>query len=89
MERWWDKRYDRGALEALYGDLGANALVRTVEMGKPHEAVTWLKLVAEGGMPNYPLFHENPSMSKLHGNPEYEQFMVHLKLRWNQLVAGL
>jgi hypothetical protein len=58
-------------------------------MGKPHEAVSWLKRVAQGGMPNYPLFHENPSMSKLHGNPEYEQFMVHLKLRWDQLVAGL
>jgi TolB-like protein/DNA-binding winged helix-turn-helix (wHTH) protein len=56
------------------------------EMGKPHEAVMWLKRVAEGGMPNYPLFHDNPSMSKLHGNPEYEQFMTQLKLRWDQLV---
>jgi TolB-like protein/DNA-binding winged helix-turn-helix (wHTH) protein/Tfp pilus assembly protein PilF len=56
------------------------------EMGKPHEAVTWLKRVADGGMPNYPLFHEDPSMSKLQGNPEYEQFMAQLKLRWDQLV---
>ena len=58
-------------------------------MGKPHEAVAWLKRVAGTGMPNYPLFHENPSMSKLHGNPEYEQFMAQLKLRWDQLAAGL
>jgi tetratricopeptide (TPR) repeat protein len=56
------------------------------EMGKPHEAVTWLKRVADGGMPNYPLFHDNPSMIKLHGNPEYEQFMAQLKLRWDQLA---
>ena len=59
------------------------------EMGKPHEAVTWLRRVADGGMPNYPLFRDNPSMSKLHGNPEYEQFMAELKLRWDQLAASL
>ena len=59
------------------------------EMGKPHEAVAWLRRVAGTGMPNYPLFHENPSMSKLHGNAEYEQFMAQLKLRWEQLAIGL
>jgi TolB-like protein/DNA-binding winged helix-turn-helix (wHTH) protein/lipoprotein NlpI len=59
------------------------------EMGKPHEAVTWLKRVAASGMPNYPLFRDNPSMSKLRGNPEYEEFMAQLKLRWDQLTASL
>jgi TolB-like protein/DNA-binding winged helix-turn-helix (wHTH) protein/Tfp pilus assembly protein PilF len=61
------------------------------EMGKPHEAVAWLRRVAEGGMPNYPLFRDNPSMNKLHGNPEYDQFMDDIKLRWVQLatVIGL
>jgi hypothetical protein len=58
-------------------------------MGKPHEAVAWLRRVAEGGMPNYPLLRDNPSMTKLHGNPEYEQFMAQLKLRWEQLTASL
>jgi TolB-like protein/DNA-binding winged helix-turn-helix (wHTH) protein len=56
------------------------------EMGRPHQAVTWLRRVAEGGMPNYPLFRDNPSTSKLHGNPEYEQFMAALKVRWDQLA---
>jgi TolB-like protein/Tfp pilus assembly protein PilF len=56
------------------------------EMGKPHEAVAWLRRVAEGGMPNYPLFHDNPSMSKLRGSPEYDQFMAEFKLRWDQLA---
>jgi TolB-like protein/DNA-binding winged helix-turn-helix (wHTH) protein len=59
------------------------------EMNKSHEAVAWLRRTAETGMPNYPLFHENPSMSKLHGNPEYDQFMAQLKLRWDQLAASL
>ena len=56
------------------------------EMGRPHEAVAWLRRVAEGGVPNYPLFRDNPSMSKLQGNPEYDQFTAEFKLRWNQLA---
>ena len=59
------------------------------EMGKPHEAVAWLRHAAETGMPNYPLFHDNPSMSKLHGNPEYEQFMAQFKARWDPFAASL
>jgi TolB-like protein/DNA-binding winged helix-turn-helix (wHTH) protein/lipopolysaccharide biosynthesis regulator YciM len=59
------------------------------ELRKPHEAVTWLRRVAESGMPNYPLFCDDPSMSKLRGNPEYEQFMAGLKLRWDQLAGSL
>jgi tetratricopeptide (TPR) repeat protein len=59
------------------------------EMGKPHEAVQWLSRTAEIGMPNYPLFHENPSMKKLYGNPKYEQFMAEFKPRWDQFAASL
>lgn len=59
------------------------------EMGKKREAVTWLKRVADTGMPNYPLFRENPSMRKLEGDPGYEQFMKELKVRWDQLAANL
>ena len=59
------------------------------EMGKPHESVQWLRRTAEIGMPNYPLFHDNPSIKKLYGNPEYEQFMAEFKPRWDQLAAGL
>ena len=56
------------------------------EMGNSHEAVAWLRRVAEEGMPNYPLFNDDPSMIKLHGNPEYDQFMAEFKLRWDQLA---
>lgn len=59
------------------------------EMGRPDEAVAWLRRAAETGMPNYPLFRDNPSISKLRGNPEYEQFMAQLKRRWDQLAASL
>ena len=66
-----------------------NDAAACAEMGKPHEAVTWLKRVAEGGMPNYPLFRDNPSMGKLRGNPEYDQFMADFKLRWDQLANNI
>jgi TolB-like protein/Tfp pilus assembly protein PilF len=59
------------------------------EMGKPHEAVAWLSRVAGTGMPNYPLFRDNPGMSKLRGNSEFEEFMARLKPRWDQLAASL
>ena len=58
------------------------------EMGKPHEAVAWLRRVAGTGMPNYPLFRDNPSMSKLRGNAEFEEFMAGLKPRWEQLATS-
>jgi predicted CXXCH cytochrome family protein len=37
MERWWGRRYDRSALAALYGDLGARPLEATLARGKAHE----------------------------------------------------
>ena len=56
-----------------------------VESRPAHEAVKWLQFAANNGMPNYPLFHDNPSMLKLHGKPQYESFMADLKLRWDQI----
>jgi predicted CXXCH cytochrome family protein len=41
MEAWFPKRFDRAALERLYGkDLGVNALEATLLRGKPHEQMT-------------------------------------------------
>jgi predicted CXXCH cytochrome family protein len=40
MEQWWGRSYDRDALRALYGDeLDVNAMLATIERGKPHEQV--------------------------------------------------
>ena len=47
MESWWGKRYDRGALRALYGaDLGVNA-IRAALTGKPHEQGTAIGVLGE------------------------------------------
>ena len=48
MERWWNKRYDRRALRALYGeDLSVNALRATLERGKPHEQAVAIAVLGE------------------------------------------
>jgi hypothetical protein len=48
LEGWWPQRYDRAALQALYGaDLGVNALTATVERGKPHEQAAAMAALGE------------------------------------------
>jgi hypothetical protein len=50
MERLWERHYDRDKLRALYGDLDANALLATVERGRPHEQVAAAMVLAEHKM---------------------------------------
>jgi superkiller protein 3 len=57
------------------------------ELGRADEAVHWLSIAADTGMPNYPLFSNNPSLRKLRGNVVYEKFLASLKPRWEQIVA--
>jgi TolB-like protein/lipoprotein NlpI len=57
------------------------------ELGDADRAMTWLEYTADHGMPNYPLFRDNPSTSKLRGNPRYDKFMRELQARWNEMVA--
>jgi predicted CXXCH cytochrome family protein len=50
MERWWNKRYDRAALQALYGgDLTVNALRATLARGKPHEQAVAIAVLGQSG----------------------------------------
>jgi hypothetical protein len=49
MERWWGKRYDRGRLRALYGDLAADAITTTLARGKPHEQGVAIGVLGEHG----------------------------------------
>jgi predicted CXXCH cytochrome family protein len=47
MEGFWDKKYDRRRLRALYGDLDGNALLATLVRGRPHEQVVAAMVLAE------------------------------------------
>ena len=57
------------------------------ESQKAAEAVRWLTVAADTGMPNYPLFRNNPSLHKLEGNAAYDSFMRSLRTRWEQIAA--
>lgn len=51
-------------------------------LGMTTEAVAWLKQTAENGMPNYPLFRNDPNLRSLQGNAAYEALMTGLKLQF-------
>ncbi len=52
LEQWWGKRYDTGALRALYGDdLDVNAIDATLARGKPHEQAVAIALRGEARDP--------------------------------------
>jgi predicted CXXCH cytochrome family protein len=51
MEAWWPVRYPRQRLEELYGSLGANPIVATLERGKAHEQAVALGILREAPDP--------------------------------------
>ena len=48
-------------------------------LGRKADAVEWLRRTAANGMPNYPLFRNDPNLRGLQGDPEYEAFMTDLE----------
>ena len=48
-------------------------------LGKPAEAVEWLRQTAENGLPNYLLFRNDPNLKRLQGLPAYEALMAKLQ----------
>jgi serine/threonine-protein kinase len=48
-------------------------------LGRAAEAVDWLRRTAENGMPNYPLFRNDPNLKNLQGDPAYEALMSKLE----------
>ncbi len=49
-------------------------------MGKNDEAVIWLIKAAETGLPDYPLYNNDPILNKLKGDPEFDAFMADMKV---------
>ncbi len=53
MEKWWKKRFDRGALKRLYGvDLSKNAVRLTLLGGRPHEQALAADAAVRAGLPD-------------------------------------
>jgi tetratricopeptide (TPR) repeat protein len=48
-------------------------------MGRKAEAIEWLRQTAANGMPNYPLFRNDPNLRSLRGDVAYEVLLSGLK----------
>jgi serine/threonine-protein kinase len=48
-------------------------------LGRKSEAVEWLRRTAENGMPNYPLFRNDPNLRGLQGDAAYERLLATLE----------
>jgi serine/threonine-protein kinase len=60
-------------------------------LGQKADAVEWLKQASENGMPNYPLFRNDPNLRSLQGDPGYEALMARLQKQhegYRRLVQG-
>jgi serine/threonine protein kinase/tetratricopeptide (TPR) repeat protein len=51
-------------------------------LGRKSDAVEWLRRTAENGMPNYPLFRNDPNLKSLQGDPGYEALMTRLRAQF-------
>ena len=50
-------------------------------LGRPDEAVHWLRKTAELGYPNVVAFRREPRLASLHGHPGYEALLAELEVR--------
>jgi TolB-like protein/tetratricopeptide (TPR) repeat protein len=60
-------------------------------LGQKADAVEWLQRASENGMPNYPLFRNDPHLRSLQGDPGYESLMARLQKQheaYRRLVQG-
>jgi len=60
-------------------------------LGRKADAVEWLRRTADNGMPNYPLFRNDPNLKALQGDPAYEALIGKLKEQfaaYTELVHG-
>ncbi len=56
-------------------------------LGRKADAVGWLERAADNGLPNYPLFRNDPNLKSLQGDAAYEEFMRRLKGQYEQYAA--
>jgi tetratricopeptide (TPR) repeat protein len=53
-------------------------------LGDKAQAVEWLRRTADNGMPNYPLFRNDPNLKGLQGDPGYEVLMTRLRQQFEE-----
>jgi hypothetical protein len=58
-------------------------------MKNPGEALKWLQLAADEGLPCYPLFERDPNLDNLRQDPQFNSFMTKLKAQWDYYRVSL
>jgi TolB-like protein/DNA-binding winged helix-turn-helix (wHTH) protein/Flp pilus assembly protein TadD len=58
-------------------------------MNRRKEALSWLRRAAENGFPCYPFFEKDHDLDNLRGEPEFQQWMAHMKKDWEYYRATL
>jgi len=56
---------------------------------QPDSAVQWLRRVADGGMPCYPLFASDPFLNNIHNDPGFVAFLHEQKMQWERFRSTL
>jgi tetratricopeptide (TPR) repeat protein len=72
-----DSQENRAYHHVTYNIAGVYALA-----GNAHEAVKWLWVTAEKGMPNYPAFMRDPDFERIRESPEFRSFVPQVKEIW-------
>ena len=58
-------------------------------MKEPEQAMKWLRVTADEGFPNYPLFEQDAQLDNLRKDPQFIAFMAQQKQQWEHFTATL
>ncbi len=58
-------------------------------MNEPEQAMKWLRVTADEGFPNYPLFTQDAQLDNLRKDPQFVAFMAQQKQQWEHFTATL
>jgi tetratricopeptide (TPR) repeat protein len=73
-------QYDRGLSHFHHVEYNIGSAYAL--MGKPRQALEWLRKSAEHGFQCYPLFATDPNLAALRGDPGYEALLRKMKAEW-------
>jgi len=58
-------------------------------MNDHQQALKWLRMAADDGLPCYPMYENDPILNNLRKDPHFIQFLAQLKKQWEQYRATL
>ena len=76
-------------LEAVHIDHWAHSMAAGYALlGLRDEAIDWVRTCIDSGFINYPCLNErDPFLADLRADPEFQQLMAGLEIRWKAVVS--